>query len=156
MDAVYFSGANQNGDYLLVATSRRQNKLIDGFLYLKLKNTDYGILESLKLPSTDLVQMDDESGFAAEGINIECTEPMRKWKINFEGRLKAHDHHEKTYDARLNLEFTSDLPYFNFDTDLDPVSMATAMAREKWSKTYFEILKALVTKVSIANLMVKS
>lgn len=96
-------------------------------------------------------QKDNEDGFAAEGIKIECVEPMRKWKIRFEGRLKAHDHHEKIYDARLNLEFTSDLPYFNFDTDLDPVSMAAAMAKEKWSKSYFEILKALVTKALLSS-----
>lgn len=146
MDAVYFSGGSKNGDYLILATSRRQNKLTDGFLFLKIKDSDYGILETLKVPRSDLLQKDDENGFAAEGIKIECTEPMRKWKITFEGHLKAHADHTKVYDARLNLEFTSELPYFNFDTDVDPFAMASAMAVEKWSKSYFETLKALVSK----------
>lgn len=144
MDAVYFSGGNQNGDYLVVATSRRQNKLIDGFLYLKIKDSDYGILETIKLPRTDLLQANDEEGFAADGIIIECMKPMRKWKIRFEGQLKAHDDHSKIYDVQLHLEFTSELPFFNFDTDPDPFSMASAMAVEKWSRNYFETLKALV------------
>lgn len=94
-----------------------------------------------------MLQKDDEYGFAAEGIKIECSEPMRKWKISFEGSLKAHDNHEKMYDVRLNLEFTSALPYFNFDVHADPVSMASAMAVEKWSKSYFETLKALVSQL---------
>lgn len=145
MDAVYFSGGNKNGDYLIVATSRRQNKLIDGFLYLKLKDRDYGILETLKMPATDLLQKDDEDGYAAEGITIQCEEPMRKWKICFEGNLKSHDDSKRMYSVRLNLEFISDLPYFNFDGDPDPMSMASAMAKEEWSKSYFEILKALVS-----------
>lgn len=124
-----------------MATSRRKNKLIDGFLYLKLKNADCGILESLKLPSTDLLQEETEEGFSAEGIKIECAQPMSKWKINFDGKLKDN---KKSYEVKLNLVFVSDLPYFNFDTDPHPFAMASAMAREKWSKTYFEILKALV------------
>lgn len=113
-------------------------------MFLKIKDSEYGILETLKVPRSDLVQKNDEDGFAAEGIKIECTEPMRKWKITFEGQLKAHADRTKIYDVRLNFEFTSDLPYINFDTDADPFAMASAMAVEKWSKSYFETLKALV------------
>lgn len=113
-------------------------------MFLKIKDSKYGILETLKVPRSDLLQKNDEDGFAAEGIKIECIEPMRKWKITFEGQLKAHADHTKIYDVRLNFEFNSDLPYINFDMDADPFAMASAMAVEKWSKSYFETLKALV------------
>lgn len=139
---MYFSGGNRDGDYLIVATSRRKNKLIDGFLYLKLKNTDYGILETLKLPATDLQQKEDEEGFKAEGITLECLKPMRKWKIAFKGALKSHEDKDKVYSVELDAEYSSDLPYFNFDENVDPFTMADAIAREKWSKEYFEVLKA--------------
>lgn len=68
-----------------MALSRRHGKLVDGFLYLKLKSSGFGILESLKLPGTSLYQKEEEDGFSAEDISITAVEPMKKWKISYRG-----------------------------------------------------------------------
>lgn len=152
MDTIYFSGGSKSGNYLILAISRRQNKLIDGFLYLKIKNSDCGILETLRLPGTDLLQKEDEDGFTAEGIKIRCIEPMKKWKITFDEQLKVHDFPQKVYNVLLNLEFISDFPYFNYETDIDLYTVASAFALEKWSKSYFEILKGFVSNINYLNI----
>nr|CAI5841015.1 unnamed protein product [Callosobruchus analis] len=45
------------------------------------------------------------------------------------------------YDVKIDAIWTSDLPYFNFDTDLDPYRLARDMAFEPWSKSYFDTLE---------------
>jgi len=34
--------------------------------------------------------------------------------------------------------------YFDFDTDIDPSCLSSAVCREKWSKEFFQRLKAFV------------
>jgi hypothetical protein len=85
IDAVYFNGANKSGDYLVVGTARRKNKLVDGFLYLMVKDSGLGLLETPKLPGTSLYQIEEVEEYEAEGIKISPEFPMQKWKISYEG-----------------------------------------------------------------------
>jgi hypothetical protein len=41
----------------------------------------------------------------------------------------------------IRAEFTSDLDYFDFDSDMEPVVVARAMAREQWDRQYFSRLR---------------
>jgi hypothetical protein len=142
IDAVYFNGANKSGDYLVVGTARRKNKLVDGFLYLMVKDSGLGLLETPKLPGTSLYQIEEVEEYEAEGIKISPEFPMQKWKISYEGEMKRHKNRKEVVHVRLEAEWSSDLPYFNFDTDMDACAMAKSMAYEKFSKDYFENLKA--------------
>jgi hypothetical protein len=45
------------------------------------------------------------------------------------------------YDVALHIEFTSSLPYFDFDTDMDALSVARGIALEPWSQEYFKTTK---------------
>jgi hypothetical protein len=45
------------------------------------------------------------------------------------------------YDVELHIKFTSPLPYFDFDTDMDELPVARGMALEPWNKEYFSTLK---------------
>ena len=38
-------------------------------------------------------------------------------------------------------EYTSVFPYFDFDSDMDPWTVARAFAKEPWSKEYFERIR---------------
>ena len=38
-------------------------------------------------------------------------------------------------------EYTSIFPYFDFDSDMDPWTVARAFAKEPWSKEYFERIR---------------
>ncbi|CAH1978173.1 unnamed protein product [Acanthoscelides obtectus] len=45
------------------------------------------------------------------------------------------------YAVKIDAIWISDLPYFNFDTDMDPLRLASDMAYEPWSKSYFDTLQ---------------
>ena len=47
----------------------------------------------------------------------------------------------KTVKVELSGEYTSDLEYFDFDSDMEPSVVARAMARESWDQQYFERLR---------------
>ncbi|KAJ8936063.1 hypothetical protein NQ318_023291, partial [Aromia moschata] len=141
IDAVYLNGANKHGDHLVTGLARRKGSLTDGFLYLKINGSNYGLLETPKLPDTTLRNDNDEE-FSADGIKMSCVEPMKKWTLMYNGKMKELDNRNKWHDVTIEGVWTSDLPPFNFDTDMDPLCMAKSMAYEKWSRQHFDNLKS--------------
>ncbi|RZB94432.1 uncharacterized protein BDFB_004454, partial [Asbolus verrucosus] len=141
IDGVYFNGASKNGDYLVTGMARRKNKLIDGFMYLLIESSGLGLLETPKLPGTSLYQNEENEEYAAEGIKLTPIEAMKKWRISYEGKMKRYHQRTELVDVKIDAEWSSDLPYFNFDTDMDSCAMAKSMAYEKFSKEYFDNLK---------------
>lgn len=143
IDAVYMNGSNKSGDNLIVGTARRKDNLIDGFLFLRLQKFNSGILESIKIPGTALKQTESEKDqYAAEGIKLSPIIPMKKWKLEYNGQLKETLNKDKVYQVKIDAEFTSDLPIFNFDVDMDNWSLAKSISYEKFSRDYFKILEA--------------
>lgn len=55
--------------------------------------------------------------------------------------MKRNDDRSKTFDVEIDAQWTSDLPYFNVDTDMDNSSIAEPTAKEVWTRTYFDNLK---------------
>lgn len=48
---------------------------------------------------------------------------------------------KKEVNIKFNLEWDSFTPFFDFDTDMNPATMADGIAREKWSRDYFDKLQ---------------
>lgn len=48
---------------------------------------------------------------------------------------------KKEVDVNFDLLWTAFTPYFDFDTDMNPVTMADAVCRETWSRSYFDDLQ---------------
>ena len=68
-------------------------------------------------------------------------QPMRRWSLSFEGKMR----NEKTgseHDVKISAVYNSELPYFDFDSEMEAWTVARAMAREPWSRAYFDRLKA--------------
>ena len=82
------------------------------------------------LPATD-------KPWHAEGLEIDMVEPMKQWTVKYEGDL-IHQKSKKVYKCKLETTFTSIIPYFDFDADMDGWSVAKAFAREPWSREYFD------------------
>ena len=142
IDAVFFNAADRNGNHFVIATARRRDKLIDGFCYLKIEGSDVGLLESPKLPGTALYQTEEASGYSAEGFDISVLEPMKKWRLRYKGKMKrAASNGSQTVEVDVDVTWTSSLPFFNVDTDMDALLMAKCMALENWSRDYFETLQ---------------
>ncbi|CAG9759781.1 unnamed protein product [Ceutorhynchus assimilis] len=141
VDAVYFNAANKNGDHLIVGTARRPNRLIDGFFYLKLQSSKFGLLESPKIPDTSLFNSAAEESYEADGIQIALVEPMKKWRISFKGNLKEANNRQQLHKVSIDAQFTSDEPCFNYETQMDDWTMAKCLAYENWSRSYFKNMK---------------
>ena len=80
---------------------------------------------------------------------------MKRWKVKFEGEMMMKNEgdiitsHKVRIDGIINAgiknqnlilfiaEYNSELEYFDFDSDMDPWTVARAMAREPWSRQYF-------------------
>ena len=67
--------------------------------------------------------------------------PMRRWSLSFEGKMR-NEKAGSVHDVKISGTYTSELPYFDFDSEMEAWTVARAMAREPWSRAYFDRLKA--------------
>lgn len=141
VDAVYFNGANKDGFYFVAATARRHENLVQTLLYLRVPAL--GLLELPSLPDTSLYT-EKELSFSAGGLQIEPVEAMKKWRISYKGKMRLTkidgEKAEEVYVCFV-LDWTADTTFFDFDTDLCPDAVASGVAREKWSRAFFDQLK---------------
>ncbi|XP_072172219.1 uncharacterized protein [Diadema setosum] len=144
VDAVYFNGSNKDGVYVVTAIARRQNQLANVLTYLVLP--DVGVLQLPDHPGTTLEDCHPDKHSIA-GLTIESVQAMKEWKISYKGKLRLVDAKKKNWtegkllDVSMEFRWTALTTYFDFDTDLDASLMADTIAREKWSRQFFEELK---------------
>lgn len=134
---MYFNASNKDGDHLVTGMARRKDRLVDGFLFLKINRPGLGVLKIPTLPDTSLHQPEEIEEHSAGGVKITCVVPMKKWRIQYEGKMKRD---EDSFDVKIDLEWSSDIGNFNYD-DMDDLSKAKAIALEPWSREYFKTLE---------------
>jgi len=141
VDAVYFNAADRNGGYLVASCARRHKNISQTVLMMQLP--ELGLLELPSVPDTNLERTDeDKKGqFGAGGLTIEPVEPMKKWRIRFEGKLRLNRDESQLMDAKLTVDWTACTDYFDFDTDMNPHALAVSIAREPWSREFFKRLR---------------
>ncbi|XP_067675175.1 uncharacterized protein [Haliotis asinina] len=138
VDAVYFNGGNKEGYFIVTATARRHKNLVQTIVLLRVPGV--GLLMLPSMPDTSLTGPGDS--YSAGGLTMEVLEPMKTWRVAFQGKLRLSETgEEKT--VSFDLKWTAITNFFDFDTDLDPSTTADAIAREKWSRGYFENLKTV-------------
>ncbi|XP_019617737.1 PREDICTED: uncharacterized protein LOC109465037 [Branchiostoma belcheri] len=138
IDAVYFNGSNRDGVYFVAATARRPNKVTQTVLYLRFP--DIGLLEHPCLPNTAMERETDRE-YAARGLRLEMVEPMKVWRLSYSGKMRAVDQTKQLLQTEFVLTWTACTPYYDFDTDMEPWAVADAMAREPWSREFFQNLQ---------------
>lgn len=136
IDAVYFQGGNRDGLYFVAATARRPHRVVNGFVFLRIPQE--GLLLSPKLPDSLMFGTADE--FGAEGLKFTLIEPMRKWRIQYQGQLRR-DKSKELVDVEIDAIWSTQLEQFDFDTDMSTTTLSRAIAREPWSREYFQTLK---------------
>ena len=101
-----------------------------------------GLLRHKNHPETAMVQTeDDQEGWSGGGVSLVPEEPMRRWSVKFEGKMKNLKTNTEHF-VRVDAKYTSSFPHFDFDSEMDPWTVARAMSREPWSREYFDRLKA--------------
>ncbi|CAG0893018.1 unnamed protein product [Cyprideis torosa] len=86
VDGVYFNAASSRGFYLVGATARRPQGVLNGFLFLRIPGL--GILQMPKVPDSMLFQKEGEEGFQAEGLRFTPLHPMKKWSLEYDGQMR--------------------------------------------------------------------
>ncbi|KAH9500211.1 hypothetical protein Btru_077485 [Bulinus truncatus] len=140
VDAVYFNGGNSQGVFIVAATARRHNNIVQTILYLRLPSI--GLLELPSLPDTWLTNPDNATSYSAGGLTITPIKPMETWSIVFDGSLRVVETGDEV-QVNFDLLWKASTKPFDFDTDLHPHLMADGIAREKWSRRYFKTLKSV-------------
>ncbi|XP_018336128.1 uncharacterized protein LOC108744721 [Agrilus planipennis] len=142
-DAVFFHAVDDSGYYLCGGIERRQKGKANGLLYLMVPKL--GLLSNLRLPKTsmnvDALSLHHKKTYAAEGMCFTPVKPMKLWTISYNGKMKVNENSDNMVDVHLEADWFSDFPHFIFDTDMHSKPLARAIARETWSKEYFETLK---------------
>ncbi|XP_075973431.1 uncharacterized protein LOC142974794 [Anticarsia gemmatalis] len=142
IDAVYFNGASKEGEAVICGIARRPKNIVDAFLYLKLDKEE--LLLSPLLPDTHQEQdLIEQGNYKIKGLEVVNFIPMRTWKVLYKGDMKPRNNPEKIVKVEMELTWSANFAPFNYDTQMAPKSVARDMAREKWSKQYFKLLKKI-------------
>lgn len=100
------------------------------------------LMVSPRLPDSCMRQAEEELGsYTVEGIKLSPVVPMKYWKIEYDGNMRFENEHNEVFRVQIDAKWKSELPYSNFDTDMNPEAVARAMAKQYWSREYFENLK---------------
>ena len=139
-DAVWFGGGSRDGTYLVISGARRQNNILQSMVFLYLPGV--GLLEHHQHPDTAMAQSEAQAGcWEGGGVSLTPVSPMQVWRLQFQGRMR-NKQTGYLHSVNIDGEFRSDLPYFDFDSDMAVWTVARAMAREPWSRQYFARLKS--------------
>jgi len=98
-----------------------------------------GVFKHPKHPDTCLFT-DTDTTWEAEGLKLTMVEPMKRWTVEYEGPM-IHQESGKTHQISLKADYRSDLPHFDFDSDMDPWTVARGFAKETWSREYFDRIR---------------
>ena len=137
-----FTGGSRDGTYLIISAARRAGKIVQCIVMLHVPGL--GLLQHSQHPDTAMLQEEEDRGWVAGGVHLEPLQPMKRWSVKFAGDmiLKNEGSIVTSHRVVIDAEYSSDLEYFDFDSDMDPWTVARAMAREPWSREYFDRLKA--------------
>ncbi|XP_075979115.1 uncharacterized protein LOC142978520 [Anticarsia gemmatalis] len=140
-DAVFFISSKtevDKGVYVIAGCERRPLGMCNGLFYIGLPGK--GLLCSKKIPDTVLfgAQIGE---FGAEGIKITPVVPMAKWTVSYKGQMWYQNDPDKMVDVDFFGEWNATSKPFDFDTDLHPPAVIRSIAKEKWSREYFQGLK---------------
>ncbi|KAG6940704.1 putative phosphoenolpyruvate synthase [Chelydra serpentina] len=146
LDSVYFTGFSETDKtFLITRLGRRLNGLCEMWLFLRVD----GIGEFEHPVHPDMMVSDEsEKCWHGGGLMIECLEPHRCWKIQFNGQLRKgpyrHQWNEEEGElvhVKFSFHWTSFSDIFDFNLDSHPKVFAHAIALEKWSPEFFQRVK---------------
>lgn len=138
-DAIFFMACSMEGVYVIVGSERRHHGIVNSPIYILIPGL--GLLMHKKLPDTCLFGANEEV-YGAEGIRLQPVEPLKTWRVEFDGVMRLREDPSKEFNVKLRGVWTGAWPAFDYDSDLHPHSMAKIIAAEEWSRDYFKRLRS--------------
>lgn len=145
MDAVYFNTSAPNGQIVLFGTARRKHGLVNTLGMIKVPEYSDQFLVLPIFPGSTLHQTEEEQNvleyYTVAGLKIKSIIPKKEYHIEYNGKMKFNSSISQEIDVELSAVWHSNMPMFNFSTNLSTIAMSEAMAAEPWSRQYFDNLK---------------
>ncbi|KAL4221920.1 hypothetical protein ACF0H5_017972 [Mactra antiquata] len=144
IDTVYFNGFDRNGTGLALRLARKPNR--EGELWVWLNLSGVGFFQHPIMPDTCVYNMTSD-GYQALGLKLQVIEPMKMWKVTYNGLLRkgmcnnVTEKPEEFVNVKMSFKWKAFNDPFNFDVDLDKNLLADAIAREKWTKEFWAKLR---------------
>jgi hypothetical protein len=135
-NSYYFSSHDIKGNSLLFRIGKRGGGLCEVWFALK-ENSGSIFVNRQQIFSS-----------AQSPAAVECLEPGLKWKFSFHGKMAKVSLDENLSanllekDIEISFEgiFIASSPIFEFSRHMDSGPIARALAKEKWSRTFFASL----------------
>ncbi|XP_022164514.1 uncharacterized protein LOC111029699 [Myzus persicae] len=132
-DATWIGGTTPDGKWIILALDRRNDcKMSIGYACLKIPGI--GHLSTPMYPNSmenELGNSDD--GFTLDRFTLTVIEPLRRWKVNFEGEMTFVDDPETSAHVKITAEWTSQHDVWLLNRDLSSESFADSFALENWT-----------------------
>ncbi|CAI2348176.1 unnamed protein product [Caenorhabditis sp. 36 PRJEB53466] len=156
-DAVFFDASNRDGWYFTLGTAQRPNDVINLFFILTIPGVGTFVNEELHTDTNvKSINSSEKEWRTASGFVVSCVEPMKKWRIRFDGKLASspgktnfinNGPEEKqanveVFDANIDLTWTNFGGQFDFDKMCSPTAIAHSLAIEPWSRGLFDKMRA--------------
>lgn len=125
-NSYYFSGHDQNGDGFYLRLGLRGDGSCEVWCTYKTGDTVY------VNPQMEYKKAEDAP------LTVSCVETSKVWTAAYHGPMVDRDHPETALHGIFTGTFTATDPIFDFTYHMDSTSTAVAMAREKWSKEFFQ------------------
>jgi len=85
IDCMYFNGLDTKGTYVITRIARRHGRKAE--IWLSTNIPGIGFFQSPIHPDTNVYNVDADV-FSAGGLKFECLEPMKRWRITFNGPMR--------------------------------------------------------------------
>lgn len=141
-NAVFFIGANSKGWRMVFGQERRHQGIIHSVLYFLIPGK--GLYKLPQLPDAMTFSTSDGVSsvkFSGGGLLSEPREAMKRWRLSYRGDLQ-HSTGDIVKNCSFDGEFTSQIGYLDYDTDISLKAIAKSIATEPWSREYFANLKS--------------
>ena len=137
MDTYYFNGFSDDFKRgVIVRVAKRNFNKCEVWLIIK-DDKEYYIHPKHPLTEFDL---NNSYGISSEGIQIKCIVAFQLWNIKYSGKLKNLSSNELV-DVKFDLKFRPTTPIHDTEKDIEISNISKAIARESWTKEFFEELK---------------
>nr|XP_027233425.1 uncharacterized protein LOC113824838 [Penaeus vannamei] len=151
IDAVFFSGHASDGWGVILAMERRPSRLTSTLVYLRVPGVGSWWRPPTRTPSPSggrRTSSASRRGASPSRPRRPLSSIVQQYEKsnNISDQLgtteQRYDQPEgELFDVKLDLLWSSDLPHFDYDSDMDVLTTAKAFALETWTKEYFESLK---------------
>lgn len=128
--------------------ARRKNGLVNTMGFLRVPEFSKNLLMLPVSPYSSLYQTETEQSvldsYTVAGIKITPVIPKKEYHLQYNGKMVTNSSERKEVDIQLLAVWRSNLPAFNFSTEISKIAMSEAMALEPWTRQYFDDLKRYI------------